>query len=235
MAEAGYYAAGEYEQSQRAREIAEVVQALSSLASEPNVVPTRIVIFAKAPVPGRVKTRLIPVLGDAGAARLAQRMLIDTVDHALGAELASTELCATPHPDDPQWTGHLPADVQLSDQGPGDLGQRLSAAAQRAIDGGERVLLIGTDCPELDSKRIADAAAQLECHDSMILPARDGGYVLLGLARTDPLLFSDVAWGTDTVAATTIARIRALDWSLFVGETLSDIDEPADLGAQASA
>lgn len=199
-------------------------------------VPTRIVVFAKAPVPGRVKTRLIPALGAPGAARLAQRMLAETIDHALSAGLASVELCAAPHPDDPQWAGQLPAGVQLSEQGPGDLGQRLAAAAKRTIDNGERVLLIGTDCPQLDGKRLAEAAAQLERHDAIIHPARDGGYVLLGLARTDPSLFGDIAWSTDTVAATTIERIKALGWSLFIGDTLRDIDDPADLdAAEASA
>jgi glycosyltransferase A (GT-A) superfamily protein (DUF2064 family) len=83
----------------------------------------------------------------------------------------------------------------------------------------------------LDGKRLGAAAAQLERHDAVIYPARDGGYVLLGLARTDASLFSDIAWSTDTVAATTIARITELGWSLFVGETLIDIDEPADLHA----
>jgi len=192
---------------------------------------TRIIIFAKAPVPGSVKTRLIPVLGEAGAARLARRMLADTVKQAFAAGLATPELCGTPHPDASAWAGHLPAGVRLSDQGPGDLGQRLAAAAKRVIDGGERVLLIGTDCPELDGKRLFEAASELESHDAIIHPARDGGYVLLGLARTDPSLFGDIAWSTDTVAATTIARIRALGWSLFVGDIMSDIDEPADLDA----
>ncbi|MDP3674984.1 MAG: TIGR04282 family arsenosugar biosynthesis glycosyltransferase [Novosphingobium sp.] len=190
---------------------------------------TRIVIFAKAPVPGSVKTRLIPALGKAGAALLAQRLLAKTVDSALVAGLANTELCAAPHPADPQWAGHLPAGVRLADQGEGNLGQRLSAAATRVIDGGERVLLIGTDCPDLDSARLCEAAAQLDRHDAVIFPARDGGYVLLGLARTDPSLFADIAWSTSTVAATTIARIRTLGWSLYIGDTLSDIDEPADL------
>ncbi len=196
-----------------------------------NAVPTRIVIFAKAPVPGRVKTRLIPALGDASAAQLAQRMLADTVVHANAAGLATPELCVAPHADDPAWAGFLPAGVRLSDQGPGDLGQRLAAAARRVIDAGERILLIGTDCPALDGGLLAQAAARLEDHDAVIYPARDGGYVLLGLARTDPSLFNDIRWSTDTVAAITIARIADLGWSLFVGETLSDIDEPADLEA----
>ncbi len=190
---------------------------------------TRIVIFAKAPVPGKVKTRLVPALGEVGAALLAQRMLADTVDRALAAAPADVELCASPHPADPQWAGHLPVGVRLADQGEGNLGQRLAAAATRVIDGGERVLLIGTDCPELDGSRLRGAAAQLDRHDAVIFPARDGGYVLLGLARTDASLFADIAWSTSTVAETTIARIRALGWSLHIGDTMSDIDEPADL------
>ncbi|MDQ3144016.1 MAG: TIGR04282 family arsenosugar biosynthesis glycosyltransferase [Pseudomonadota bacterium] len=192
---------------------------------------TRIVIFAKAPVPGKVKTRLIPMLGEDGAAELAKRMLADTVAHAVGAGLATPELCATPHPDDPEWAEYLPAVVRLTDQGAGDLGQRMAAAAQRVTGGGQRILLIGTDCPELGSERLAAAALLLEQYDAVIHPALDGGYVLLGLARTDPSLFDDIAWSTETVAATTIARIKALGWSLFVGDTMRDVDEPADLEA----
>jgi glycosyltransferase A (GT-A) superfamily protein (DUF2064 family) len=75
-------------------------------------VATRIVIFAKVPLPGIAKTRLIPVLGEAGAARLAQQMLSDTVGEALAAELGTPELCVTPHPDDPLWVGRLPAGVR---------------------------------------------------------------------------------------------------------------------------
>lgn len=192
---------------------------------------TRIVIFAKAPVPGSAKTRLIPLLGEAGTARLAQRMLADTVGHAIGAGLSIPELCATPHPDDAQWVGHLPAGVRLTDQGSGDLGQRLAMAASRVIDEGERILLIGTDCPGLESEPLIEAATHLDRHDAVIYPAKDGGYVLLGLTRTDPSLFHDIAWSTDSVAATTIARIKALGWSLLIGDTLSDIDRPADLDA----
>lgn len=190
---------------------------------------TRIVIFAKAPVAGKVKTRLIPMLGEEGAARLAQRMLTDTVEHAKEARLSTPQLCASPHPGDPSWAEHLPPGVWVTDQGPGDLGQRLAAAAKRVIEGGENILLIGTDCPALDSVRLREAAAKLATNEAVIHPATDGGYVLLGLARTDPSLFEGIAWSTDTVAATTVERIRALGWSLWIGDTLTDIDEPADL------
>lgn len=196
-----------------------------------SAVATRIVIFAKAPVAGKVKTRLIPVLGEAGAARLAQRMLSDTVEHARAAGHLLPELCAAPHPEDAQWVEHLPTGTLLSEQGTGDLGQRLEAAARRVTDRGERVLLIGTDCPALDGRHLAAAAAALDHHDAVIHPASDGGYVLLGLRQSDPSIFADIAWSTATVAATTMARIEALRWSLFVGDTMQDIDEPSDLVA----
>jgi len=194
---------------------------------------TRILIFAKAPVPGAAKTRLIPALGAKNAARFAKTMLDATVAHAIHAGLGTPELCVTPDSDDSAWTGLLPDGVSLTNQGPGDLGQRLSAAAKRVIDQVERVLLIGTDCPALDGAMLAAAAAQLDDHDAVLLPAKDGGYVLLGLDRFDPSLFTDVAWSTASVASITSARIAALGWSLFVGETLRDIDEPADLAKLA--
>ena len=191
----------------------------------------RIVIFAKAPVPGRAKTRLIPALGEAGAARLAHRMLAGTVAEANLAGLGIPELCATPHPGDPQWSGLLPAGVRVSDQGEGDLGERLASAARRVIGDGERILLIGTDCPDLDGVRLRAAASQLDHHDAVIHPAVDGGFVLLGLRRFDASVFRGIAWSTDSVAEDTKARISALGWSLYVGDTLRDIDEPADLQA----
>ncbi len=190
---------------------------------------TRIVIFAKAPVPGAVKTRLISMLGAEGAARLAATMLHTTVAHATKAGLDVPELCVTPDSGDPAWRGFLPAGVRLTDQGSGDLGKRLAAAARRLIGAGERILLIGTDCPGLDDAGLSAAALELETHDAVLIPAEDGGYVLLGLKRFDESLFSDIAWGTDTVAQVTKKRIAALGWSLFIGETLRDLDEPGDL------
>lgn len=191
---------------------------------------TRIVIFAKAPVPGQVKTRLIPALGAAGAARLAYRMLLDTVGEAVAARLAIPELCTDPHPLEPEWAPFLPGEqLRFTAQGEGDLGERLARAAKRTILVGEHVLLIGTDCPALDRHRLREAALALQDHDAMIHPTEDGGYALLGLRKFDPSLFENIAWSTADVAATTIARIRALGWTLHVGATLRDVDVPADL------
>ena len=125
--------------------------------------------------------------------------------------------------------GQVPLDVIPTPQGEGDLGQRLARAAQRVLATGERVMLIGTDCPELDKARLAAAAAALDRHDAVIHPAHDGGYALLGLTKFDPSLFEGIGWSGPDVAADTIARIEALGWSLHVAETLRDIDVPADL------
>jgi hypothetical protein len=185
---------------------------------------TRIVIFAKAPVPGRVKTRLIPALGAEGAAALAQAMLEATVEEALSTGLA-VELCG--EPDAAQWHEARPG-LALTAQGDGALGERLARAAERVLDT-EALLLIGADCPELHRSRLRAAAEALEDHDAMIHPAHDGGYALLGLRGFDRSVFEGIAWSTSVVAAQTIAKIEALGWTLRVGETLRDVDQPDDL------
>lgn len=202
--------------------------ALARLAA--GMTRTRIVIFAKAPVPGRAKTRLIPALGEIGAARLAHKMLLDTVAEAVAANLAIPELCVDPHPLDPLWDGLLPTQhLRVTAQGEGDLGARLARAAKRSILLGENVLLIGTDCPGLDRNRLREAALALDAHDAVIHPVEDGGYALLGIRQFDPSLFADIAWSTPAVAEATICRIAALGWTLQIGDTLRDIDIPADL------
>lgn len=186
----------------------------------------RIVIFAKAPVAGKVKTRLIPALGAEGAARLARQMLFDTCREALLARAGDVELCFG---DDGEWSGDLPSGVAVTDQGEGDLGERLSRAVQRVSDAGESMIFIGTDCPALDARRIGAACRDLASHDAVLHPTLDGGYALLGLKRFHPSLFSGISWSTSSVATDTIARIEALGWSLHIGEALRDIDEPQDL------
>ena len=191
---------------------------------------TRILVFAKAPVPGRVKTRLIPVLGEDGAADLARRMLERTLEEAAASGLA-VELCGDPAVE--AW-GELLPPVAFSWQGEGELGDRLARASARVLGEGDSLLLIGADCPALDRGSLREAAAALEGHDAVLYPAEDGGYVLLGLSRFDASLFDRISWSSATVAAETLERIAALGWSVYVGPTLADVDEAADLSVIAA-
>jgi hypothetical protein len=198
----------------------------------------RILLFAKAPVPGRVKTRLIPALGAEGAARLAGRLLCHALAQALKADLGPVEVCASPAPAHPDWQPWLPALCQMgapgprlawSDQGEGDLGARMARPARGYLDAGEPVLLMGTDCPALTPQRLREAARALQAHEAGLIPARDGGYVLLGLRAFPPSLFTAMPWGGSTVADLTLRRLRDLNWRVWVGDALADIDVPADL------
>lgn len=191
---------------------------------------TRIIIFAKVPLPGFVKTRLIPALGAQGAADLALRMLDSTLMAACDADIGPVELCVSPAIEDACWHEiALPSRVFTSSQGVGDLGQRLARAAQRALENDEALLLIGTDCVEMSPALLRAAATQLQDHDALIHPTADGGYALLGLRQYDPSLFRDIPWSSDSVASRTLQRIQNLGWRSFCGATLRDVDEPADL------
>lgn len=194
------------------------------------MMPTRLLIMARAPQPGLAKTRLIPALGTDGAAQIAREMLERTLAAALAADCAAVELCVTPDFADPAWRNiALPAGVIVSDQGEGDLGERMARAAARAIAAGERVLLVGTDCAEMNADLLREAAQQLNEADAVLFPVLDGGYALLGLSRFDASLFGNIAWSTAEVARVTQTRIAALGWQLHLGKTLHDIDEPTDL------
>lgn len=196
---------------------------------------TRMVIFAKAPQPGRVKTRLIPAIGAEGSAYLARQMLDHTLKCAAAAQasghVAEVELCMDPPPHDSAWQGiPIPDAVHRTDQGAGDLGERMARAVLRVTQTGyQNAVLIGTDCPSLTANRLAEAVAHLEQHQAVMLPAHDGGYVLLGLQAHCPEIFTSMAWSSPAVAAETTQRLAAQRVTLWQGAPLHDIDEPADL------
>ena len=192
----------------------------------------RIVIFAKAPVPGRVKTRLIPALGAEGAARLAHRDAAAHGRRRRWRRASACRSCARPAPDSAAW--HDAAGRAACMSPPRATATSASAwpgPRDACFVGGGRLLLIGADCPELDASGFAPRRRRSTITTRCIHPAADGGYVLLGLRRFDPSLFADIAWSTSAVARETIARIRALGWTLHVGETLQDIDRPEDIAA----
>ena len=190
---------------------------------------TCIILFAKFPAQGMAKTRLQPALGIEGAAQMARQLLLHSIEQAVATGF-TVELCVSPAPSDPCWQAlDLPDSLQWSAQVEGDLGFRMLGASQRVLQRFEKVLLIGTDCPSLMAARIQLAAQQLDQHDAVMIPASDGGYVLLGFKQADRSLFSNISWSTASVAAVTRQRFATLGWTLALLSPLHDIDEPEDL------
>jgi uncharacterized protein len=188
-----------------------------------------IIVFAKAPLPGLSKTRLIPALGEQGAAILARRMLDHSLAKAIAAKLGPVELCASPFGHEIWSHIDIPSSVTLSDQGEGDLGVRMARACSRILLTGKPVLLIGTDCPALDANYLRAMGQALQTHHAVIAAATDGGYPAIGLSRFDPSVFEDIAWSTSSVLRETLVRFQKLNWQFQVFPALHDIDEPKDL------
>jgi len=192
-----------------------------------------VAILARAPIPGRAKTRLIPALGEAGAADLQRWLLRRTVTTALAAEVGPVTLwCAGDprHPDFAHCLGLGP--VTIRQQPEADLGARMLAAL---VDSpAAATLVIGTDCPALTAAHLREAARELDGNDAVLLPAEDGGYVLVGAARPLPELFADIDWGTARVMAQTRERLHAASLRWSEPATLWDVDRPEDLDRLAA-
>ena len=193
-------------------------------------VPCPVIIMAKAPQAGLAKTRLIPALGAAGAALLAERLLQHAVQQALEAGLGPVDLCCTPDTSHPAFAraASLPG-VVLSAQASGHLGQRMQAAFARWLPAPGGVLMMGTDIPGLVGAVLQQAAQALRTADAVLVPALDGGYALVGLRKPAPSLFADMPWSTPVVLATTRKRLKAAGLRHTELAPLPDIDEPADL------
>ena len=189
-----------------------------------------VIVFARAARPGTVKTRLIPLLGPEGSAKLHARMVEHSLAIARKAGVGPVELHCAPDCDDDflRFCGDRYR-AGLRAQADGDLGARIAASASRALAEHAHVLLIGADCPALTARHLCQARqALLGGADAVLAPAEDGGYVLMGLSRFDARLFEDIAWGSDGVLQETRARLRALGWRWRELETLWDVDRPED-------
>lgn len=180
----------------------------------------RIVIFARLPVPGGCKTRLIPEFGPEGAATIYRKLLLHTVEQAeasgLPVELRITGGSAEEFR---ELVGDGPT---LVPQGDGDLGAKLARVEPPA-------LVVGSDCPAVIPNLFVAAATALAERDVVIGPASDGGYYLIGFNRDVYFLFDDMEWSTDGVFAETMARLAKAQIAPAVLPELADVDEPADL------
>lgn len=191
-------------------------------------------LFAKAPVAGAVKTRLIPVLGAESAAQLHKRLVVRALETLIEADVGPVEMYCTPH------TSHAffaecrhRFGISLTGQCEGDLGERMRDAFERALLAAPCSLIAGADCPSITVDDVRMAAAQLAGHDAALIPADDGGYVLIGVRRTHPSMFDGIDWGNATVLAAQRDRFRSLGWRWHEGATRRDVDRPDDLAQLA--
>ncbi|HEX5639056.1 MAG TPA: TIGR04282 family arsenosugar biosynthesis glycosyltransferase [Burkholderiaceae bacterium] len=197
------------------------------MLAEPTV---DIAVFARAPIPGQAKTRLIPRLGADGAAHLQRQLTAAALARARALPGARVTLWTTAASDD--------ADARAAARGVGatvrtqlgaDLGARMAHAFSHTLDARRPMLLIGTDCPAQTVGDLRAAAAALLRADAVVQPAEDGGYVLIGMNEPRPVLFTDIAWGSNLVLAAT--RTRAEEHGIRLAELPPcwDLDRSEDL------
>jgi rSAM/selenodomain-associated transferase 1 len=185
-------------------------------------------IFAKAPRPGAVKTRLAAALGLDSAAAVARAFLLDTIER--WAALKLRRVVAFAPADAEADFGELARGrFALVPQGDGDLGRRLETFLTRELsDGADAVVVLGADSPSLPPAYVEQAFAELGRADVVLGPAADGGYYLLGCGRRVPPIFDGIAWGTSGVLAQTVARLAEPSWRLALLPPWYDVDTLAD-------
>jgi rSAM/selenodomain-associated transferase 1 len=190
-------------------------------------IETALIVFARAPEPGRVKTRLAPLLGERGAARLHARLMERTLRTALAAGFGEVDLYCAPGIHGSYFrTMQRRFGIRLRSQGRGDLGERMYRALRRHPG----AVLIGTDCPALRPADLRAAARALQSGaDAVFAPAEDGGYALIGLRRAARAVFDRVDWGSAKVMAQTRRNLRRLRWRWRELRTVWDVDRPADV------
>jgi rSAM/selenodomain-associated transferase 1 len=189
-----------------------------------------VLVMAKAPRPGTVKTRLHPLLGPAGCAALQAELIRHTLEVASAAG-PRVHLAYAPADAEANLRDLAPPGVRMLPQHGRNLGQRMAAAALDVFSAGAgRLLVIGTDAPTLTGRALAAALTALADHDAVLGPAFDGGYYLIGMhaPRTDLFAIDPALWSTDQVLSATLTRARALHLTVELLAPLRDLDTPED-------
>jgi uncharacterized protein len=192
----------------------------------------RLIVFTRYPEPGKTKTRMIPVLGEDGAAILQKKMTEFTLKQAkMLQETMSLSIAVFYSGGSEQlmrcWLGD---EIIYQQQSNGDLGQRMKLAFARSLSiSSDKVVIIGTDCPELNLTILSQAFEILTYSDLVLGPALDGGYYLIGLSHLIPELFQGINWGTSEVFEQTKEIARQLKLKVGYLLPLHDIDRPEDL------
>lgn len=196
-----------------------------------------LIIFTRYPEPGKTKTRLIPVLGEDGAATLQRQMTeqkLAEVNKLQAFYSLSVEVYFTGGNEQlmQEWLG---SNLVYRRQSEGDIGCRMASALQSSFEAGmDNVVLIGIDCPDLNAQIMAQAFQALRQHDLVLGPAADGGYYLIGLRRLIPELFAGIRWSTDEVLSETLKIAQRLELNVAKLPLLRDVDRPEDLSVWKS-
>ena len=189
-----------------------------------------ILVFAKAPVAGRVKTRLLPHISAAQAAQLHMELTHNRLQMCTAAGVCDVQLWCSPdvhHPFFPACRQRY--GTQLHAQQGNDLGERMSGAIKAMLRRYSKVVVIGTDAPALGMPMIVSAIEQLDRCDVALVPAEDGGYVLLGASSYRQDLLAGIAWGTKTVLTDTLRNLDSLGLEYALLPECWDVDRPEDL------
>ena len=190
-----------------------------------------VILFTKMPIPGHVKTRLIPALGAEGAAVLHEELVLKCLSAAVASDIGPVDLWCAPSVEHRFFSQcQKEFKIGLYPQKGDDIGERMAFAFRETLKKVPSALLMGTDCPSLTSEDLRKAAIRLDrATDAVIVPSEDGGYVLLGLRRFSEDLFRDIPWGTDRVMEQTRLRLRRLEWRWRELPARWDVDDPEDL------
>ncbi|MCK5667123.1 MAG: TIGR04282 family arsenosugar biosynthesis glycosyltransferase, partial [Thiotrichaceae bacterium] len=189
-----------------------------------------IIIFARQPIIGQVKTRLIPVLGELGATQLYTRLLDHAINNVLAAKICPLEICITPESDmDYFFSQYNRQKLTLSRQSQGDLGDRMYQAMHLALQNYSKVILIGSDCPFISRAVLVQSVTTLNNHDMVFSPASDGGYVLIGAKNISAAVFENIQWSSEHVMSQSRQRLSAEQISWKELSVQHDIDVAADL------
>ena len=183
-----------------------------------------VAVFAKAPLAGTVKTRLIARLGEAGAAKLHEQLVERALATTRAVENATVTLWIAG-----DWPAADALGVSHRPQSGADLGARMLDAITQTLTKAEAIVVVGADCPAMTPAHIEQAFTELLSHEVVVVPATDGGYVLIGMRAPHRRLFEDVSWGTPPVMSATRARCAQLGLRLAELPPLDDLDTPDDL------
>lgn len=188
-----------------------------------------LIIFARVPRAGHVKTRLAATIGDAAALSAYISLADRVIGAAARSSMYSITVAFTPATGEDAMREWLGPSLTLAPQTEGDLGARMSTAIDAALhQGAQRVVVIGTDCPELTAPIIEDAFERLATADVVLGPASDGGYYLIGMSRLHVALFEDVPWSSPATLQVTLAHAKRLELSVALLDERRDIDTAAD-------